>query len=91
MQKYTLVITEKPSTALKVAASLADSGFQKVSSGKVPYYTLQHKGKPMVVVPAAGHLYALAPTSKGEGTRFSTWPGFPPTRRASPLTSPRHT
>ena len=56
---YTLVITEKPSAAEKIAHALAEGGVKKLSKGTVSYYRITRKGKEMVVVPAVGHLFVL--------------------------------
>ncbi len=71
-KQYTLIITEKPSTALKIANSLSENGnAQKKMEGKVPVYQLNRNNKQIVVVPAAGHLYSLKPSQKG-----SSYPVF---------------
>lgn len=63
-----LIITEKPSSALKIAAALADDRPVKKSVNKVPYYELKHKGRDIVVVSAVGHLYTVAEKTKGRWT-----------------------
>lgn len=57
---YELIITEKPSAAMKIAYSLADSKPVKKSNRGVPYYMLAHKGQDIVIVPAVGHLFTIA-------------------------------
>lgn len=59
-----LIITEKPSSALKIASALADDGITKKSVNKVSYYELTHNGKDIVVVSAVGHLYTVAEKEK---------------------------
>lgn len=61
---YELIITEKPSAALKIAVALSDSKFEKKSSKGVPYYVATHKGKPIVIACAVGHLYTIAEKKK---------------------------
>ncbi|MEK6874233.1 MAG: DNA topoisomerase I [Nanoarchaeota archaeon] len=56
---YTLVITEKPSAALKIATALADNKPTKKIEEGVSYYTLIHNNQELIVVPAVGHLYGL--------------------------------
>ncbi|NQV91514.1 DNA topoisomerase I [Candidatus Woesearchaeota archaeon] len=59
-----LIITEKPSSAAKVAAALAD-GSPKVKKNKQSsYFELTHKGKPIIVTSAVGHLYGLVEKNK---------------------------
>ncbi len=65
--KYTLVIAEKPSAARKIATFLGSGEVETVKDGKVSYYKLEHNGKPVVVVAAAGHLYSLAEDVKTQG------------------------
>lgn len=61
---YTLIISEKPMAALKIATALADKKIEKHSVNKVPYYEIEYKGKKVVVACAVGHLYALAEKNK---------------------------
>lgn len=58
--KYTLVVTEKPDAALRIASALDVRGKAKrmVDHG-VPYY-MARRDREIVVVPALGHLYAIA-------------------------------
>ncbi len=56
-----LIITEKPSSARKVAAALADGKpIQKKGSKQASYFELTHNGKDIFVTSAVGHLYGLA-------------------------------
>ena len=68
LEKYTLVITEKPDAANRIAAALDVEGKPKknVSNG-VPYYKAFREGN-IVVVPALGHLFTI--TSKEKGQRY---------------------
>jgi DNA topoisomerase-1 len=67
LEKYTLIITEKPDTANKIANALDGNGkAKKIIINSVPNYQAYNKGK-IVVVPALGHLYTI--TSKQKGKR----------------------
>src|SRR3989344_983834 len=61
----TLIITEKPSQAKKIAEALADT---KVTTKKyqntVNYYEITHKKEIITVVCAVGHLYNLEEVNK---------------------------
>jgi DNA topoisomerase I len=59
---YELIITEKPSAAMKIAYALADSKPVKMSNNGAPYYMISHKGQDLVVVCAVGHLFGVAET-----------------------------
>jgi len=62
---YELIITEKPSAALKIAQALSDTkADKKYSREKVPYYQLKHKGKDIIIVSAVGHIYGLKQKEK---------------------------
>ncbi|MEK6961455.1 MAG: DNA topoisomerase I [Nanoarchaeota archaeon] len=67
---YTLMITEKPSAAKKIADALADTKPIKKSENGVPYYILNHKKKEIVIVPAVGHLYGLDEVTKTKGFKY---------------------
>ncbi len=65
MGKYTLVITEKPSAAQRIALALDTRGApQRKSKRRVPYYVARRDGE-IVVVSALGHLYNVAAKGKG--------------------------
>tara|TARA_Y100000310_G_scaffold339280_1_gene431513 strand:- start:20671 stop:22818 length:2148 start_codon:yes stop_codon:yes gene_type:complete len=66
--KETLIITEKPSQAKKVAEALADKKPTKQSTWGVAYYTLTHNKQPIIVVCAVGHLYNLKEVKKNGWT-----------------------
>ncbi len=59
-----LIIAEKPSAALKIATSLADSKVEKHLYKKVAYYEISHSNKKLIVACAVGHLYNLAEKEK---------------------------
>ncbi len=62
---YALIITEKPSQALKIATALADKSPKKVNEkGGVYYFDLTHNGKRVIVSCAAGHLFSVAEKEK---------------------------
>ncbi|AIF69595.1 DNA topoisomerase I [Palaeococcus pacificus DY20341] len=65
----TLIIAEKPNVARKIAYALAEGKPIKKSLNKVPYYELTRDGERIIVAPAVGHLFTLAPKAK-------TW-GYP--------------
>jgi len=65
MEKYTLIITEKPDAAQRIAEALDYGGKpKKVEENGVPYF-LAHRERKIVVVPALGHLYTVAHESGG--------------------------
>ncbi|MBN2053074.1 DNA topoisomerase I [Candidatus Woesearchaeota archaeon] len=68
---YELVVSEKPNAAGRIAEALADKKPKKQHVGKVPYYELEHKKKPIVVTCAVGHLYTVA-----EKKKSFTYPSF---------------
>ena len=53
----TLIITEKPQAAEKIASALGSP--RKISSGTVSYYELEHNGEKILVASAVGHLFGL--------------------------------
>ncbi|MBR9683871.1 DNA topoisomerase I [Candidatus Woesearchaeota archaeon] len=59
-----LIITEKPSSAKKVAEALSDGKLIKKANKKVPYYELKHKNKKIFVGCAVGHLFGLVEENK---------------------------
>lgn len=65
----TLIITEKPQAALKIASALGNA--RKYAENNVPFYELQRGGKTLIVASAVGHLFNLT-QSKGQ----SGWPIF---------------
>ncbi len=66
MGKYTLVITEKPDAANRIATALdAEGKPRKAANNGVPYYQAFRNGE-IVVVPALGHLYTVASKQKAK-------------------------
>jgi len=58
--KYTLIITEKPDAAQRIASALDLKGKAKeMGDNGVPYYVAK-RDREIVVVPALGHLYTVA-------------------------------
>ncbi len=55
---YTLIISEKPSAASRIAAALAEGKAEKIGK-ETFYFRLKRGGKDIVVVPAVGHLFVL--------------------------------
>jgi len=65
MGKYTLIITEKPDAAQRIATALdTKEKAKKMEDNGVPYY-VANRDKGIVVVPALGHLYTVAEERKG--------------------------
>ena len=63
---YTLLITEKPSAAKRIADALDEKGApKKHEEQSVPYYDVVRNGERIIVVPAIGHLYSVAQEGKG--------------------------
>lgn len=63
-----LIITEKPSSAQKIATALADKAPVRKKSKQSSYYELTHNGKAIVVTSAVGHLFGLAEVKKNGWT-----------------------
>ena len=58
--KTTLILTEKPTAAAKIAAALSNATDQKITTkDKVNYYSFQRDGKDYLVGCAVGHLYGI--------------------------------
>jgi DNA topoisomerase-1 len=63
--KYTLIITEKPDAAKRIASALNEEGkVKKIEDNGVPYYKAE-RDEEMIIVPALGHLYTIAEERKG--------------------------
>lgn len=59
MEKYTLIVTEKPDAAQRIAKALDSKDKpQKIEENGVPYFIAQ-RDKKLAVVPALGHLYTV--------------------------------
>ncbi len=59
-----LIISEKPSSAKKIAQALADKTPAQKKSGQSSYFELTHKGHKIIVTSAVGHLYGLVEQNK---------------------------
>ncbi|MFT4304224.1 MAG: DNA topoisomerase I [Candidatus Woesearchaeota archaeon] len=59
-----LIIAEKPNAAKNIASALADGKAEKINLNGVPYYSIRHDGKSIIVACAVGHLYTVAPIKK---------------------------
>ncbi|MAG24357.1 DNA topoisomerase I [Candidatus Pacearchaeota archaeon] len=68
-KEYTLIITEKPQAALKIAQALGQE--DKYSENKAAYYEVTHEGEKIVVASAVGHLFNLTYKKGQKG-----WPIF---------------
>jgi len=67
LEKYTLIITEKPDAAKRIASALDETGkAEKIVEKGVPYY-MAKRNTDLVVVPALGHLYTVAGEKKSRG------------------------
>jgi len=66
-ENYTLIITEKPQAAEKIASALGKP--KKHTENKVSYYELKKDNKQIVIAAAVGHLLTLT-------TKEKKWPVF---------------
>ncbi len=65
MVKTTLIITEKPQAAAKIAAALSNATDEKITTkDKVAYYNFQRDGQDYIVGCAVGHLYGIQQIAK---------------------------
>lgn len=64
MERYELLIAEKPTSARKIAEALADSKVTQEKNKKVTYYSFTHKGKSIIIASCIGHLYGLVEKDK---------------------------
>ncbi|MFC1686207.1 DNA topoisomerase I [Nanoarchaeota archaeon] len=69
-KKITLVITEKPQAAMKIAYALADISPVARKVGQVTYYEVNRNKEKILVGCAVGHLFTLAEPGKKK------WPSF---------------
>jgi DNA topoisomerase-1 len=66
LRGYTLIITEKPDAARRIASALdAEGKAKKKTEGGIPYYVAK-RDEDIVVVPAIGHLYTVAENKRGK-------------------------
>ena len=59
-----LIITEKPSSAKKIAEALSDSKIINDKENGVNIFRITHNGKDITIVSAVGHLYTLTEKEK---------------------------
>jgi DNA topoisomerase-1 len=72
MENYTLIVTEKPDAAKRIAQALDRQGKpQALRENGVPYFVAQRDRK-LVIVPALGHLYTIVQ----DGGKRSSYPVF---------------
>jgi len=62
---HTLIISEKPQAAFRIASAIAETEIKKVKRGKTYWFEFIKNNKKHVVVPAVGHLFVL--DAKGSG------------------------
>lgn len=67
----TLIVSEKPSAAAKIAGALSKGQSIEKELNGVPYYEFDLDGENIVVVPALGHLFTLKNTKP-----FKTYPMY---------------
>ncbi len=63
-----LIIAEKPNAATKIAAALASASGkppERKTKGKTYWFEFERDGKRIAVAPAVGHLFGIAPATKG--------------------------
>ena len=80
-----LIISEKPSSAQKIAEALADTKLIKKKNKNTSYYELTHGKIKIIVTSAVGHLYGLVEAKK----QAWYYPIFDIKWQASYLTSPK--
>jgi len=89
MEKYTLIITEKPDAAQRIAMALDNKGKpQKLKENAVPYFVAQ-RDKKLVIAPALGHLYTIMHAKGGRNDYpifdFEWVPRFMPQKGAKQI------
>ncbi|MDI6798913.1 MAG: DNA topoisomerase I [Candidatus Aenigmarchaeota archaeon] len=75
MTGYTLIISEKPDAAFRIAQAIADEKPKTITKNKVAYYEFSVNGKKHICVPAVGHLFVLSPV-KNENNKGWSYPIF---------------
>jgi DNA topoisomerase-1 len=86
VRKYTLIITEKPDAAQRIASALdVNQKARRMEDNGVPYYVAM-RDKEIVIVPALGHLYTVSAEAKGRSSypvfNFKWVPRFQAEKRA---------
>ena len=59
VDKYQLILSEKPIAAQKIAEALTDSKIIKKLYKKVPYYEITNNNNKIIIACAVGHLFNL--------------------------------
>ncbi len=67
---YSLIITEKPNAAKRVAFSLSEGKPKKIKKGKTYWFEFKRNGKEYKVVPAVGHLFVLSALNSGAKWKY---------------------
>jgi len=67
----TLIITEKPRVAERIASALAEGPIQRKALQGLSYYSCKRGGEELLIAPAVGHIYSLKQAKKG-----SSYPVF---------------
>jgi len=62
---YTLIISEKPSAAKRIASALAEDKVEEIRKNGVNSFKISRAGKEIVVAPAVGHLFVLSEKKSG--------------------------
>lgn len=65
MPERILVVTEKPSSAKRIAEALADVGPEVGRVGEVTYYIAHRGDAELIIASALGHLYTIVQTGRG--------------------------
>ncbi|MCD6477856.1 MAG: DNA topoisomerase I [Candidatus Aenigmarchaeota archaeon] len=55
----TLIISEKPNAAERIATALSNGNVKKEKNGKAVWFEINRNGEKILVVPAVGHLFTL--------------------------------
>jgi DNA topoisomerase-1 len=69
MKKYTLIVTEKPDAAKRIAQALDCQGKPKTLRENGVTYFVAQRDRILVVVPSLGHLYTIV-QEKGRRNKY---------------------
>jgi DNA topoisomerase I len=61
---HTLIITEKPQAAAKIAAALSGGRDKKINNQGIAYYEFEKNNKKIIVACAVGHLFTISQTKR---------------------------
>jgi len=67
---YTLIISEKPDSAFRIAQAIADKKPKAIERNGVDYYEFTVNGKKHICTPAVGHLFVLDAKKLGKGWTY---------------------